>query len=365
MPEFPAPGVHVEEIERGPKPIEGVATSTAAFLGETGRGPVRPRLVTSVADYQRRFGDSGPYLADAVRGFFGNGGKRAFICRLTKAGAALAQDDLARGLAALEAPALGEVSLVAAPGLVAAEMTDAVIGHCEAHRRFAVLDCPRDDPRGLDPRSRRESANAACYAPWLEVEGARGTARKTVPPSGHVLGIYARTDLNRGVWKAPANEIVEGALGLEHEIDDAAQESINLRGVNMIRRFPGRGIRVWGARTLSADPEWKYVNVRRLFVYLERSIDKGTQWVVFEPNDEPIWAAVTAAIGQFLNGEWRAGALAGTKPQEAYFLRCDRTTMTQADIDSGRLIVEIGFAPLRPAEFVIFRIGQWTQDWRS
>lgn len=364
MPEYLAPGVYVEEIERGARPIEGVPTSSAAFLGEAGRGPLRPRLVTGFADYERRYGRSGPYLPYAVRGFFENGGRSAFICRLTRTGAAPTRDDLARGLSRLEAEELRDVTLVAAPGLVSAEMTGAVIAHCEKHRRFAVLDCPRDDPGTLDPRDGPRSADAACYAPWLEVEGPRTAARTTVPPSGHVLGVYARTGVERGVWKAPANEVVKGALGLEHEIGETAQDLLNPRGVNAIRRFPGRGIRVWGARTLSADPEWKYVNIRRLFIYLERSIDKGTQWVVFEPNDERTWAAVRVTVEDFLHRQWRAGALLGSRPRDAYFVRCDRTTMTQADIDSGRLIVEIGFAPLRPAEFVIFRIGQWTAEAR-
>lgn len=350
MPEYEHPGVYVEEIPSGVKPIEGVETSVAALVGETKHGPLRPKYVTSHSDYERHFGTGDSYLADAVRGFFGNGGKRALICRLRS------PPDLSRTLALLERRAFRDVALVAAPGLVEPGQIAAVIDHCETHRRFAVLDCARVDPATLDPRAARASRNAACYAPWLDLGG------RHAPPSGHVLGLYALTDITRGVWKAPANEVVKGAVGLEHEIGQAVQEQLNPRGVNAIRRFPGRGIRVWGARTLSDDPEWKYVNVRRLFLYLERSIEEGTLWVVFEPNAVPLWVAVRNQIEQFLTLHWRAGALAGIKPQEAFFVRCDETTMTQDDIDNGRLIVLIGIAPIRPAEYVIFRIGQWTAD---
>jgi phage tail sheath protein FI len=177
---------------------------------------------------------------------------------------------------------------------------------------------------------------------------------------GHVLGIYARVDSERGVFKAPANEVVREALELD--LDDRTSKELSSRGVNVIRQFPSQGIRVWGARTLSPDAEWKYVNVRRLFIYLEHSIDQGTQWVVFEPNGPVLWARVTRLIDDFLTAQWRQGALAGTRPHEAFFVRCDQTTMTQDDIANGRLICEIGVAPLRPAEFVVFRIGQWTSE---
>jgi phage tail sheath protein FI len=158
---------------------------------------------------------------------------------------------------------------------------------------------------------------------------------------------------------------VREAVGMAVELDDTAQEPLNQRGVNVIRRFAGRGIRVWGARTLSQDAEWKYVNVRRYMIYLEHSIDRGTRWVVFEPNDEKLWARVRQSIEAFLLAEWRGGALVGTRPNDAFFVRCDRTTMTQDDIDNGRLICQIGIAPIRPAEFVVFRIGQWTVEHAS
>lgn len=180
-----------------------------------------------------------------------------------------------------------------------------------------------------------------------------------------MTGIYARNDAERGVWKAPANEVVRGALRFEREVNQRQQEVLNPEGINCLRYFFGRGNRVWGARTVSSDPEWKYVNVRRYFIYLERSIDRSTQWAVFEPNGERLWANVRETVSAFLYNEWRSGALLGTSPEEAFFVRCDRSTMTQDDLDNGRLICEIGVAVLKPAEFVIFRIGQKTADARA
>jgi phage tail sheath protein FI len=186
-----------------------------------------------------------------------------------------------------------------------------------------------------------------------------------VPPSGAVCGIYARSDVQRGVWKAPANETVTGALALQRDVRFGEQEVLNPLGINCVRALPGRGIRVWGARTISSDPEWMYVNIRRYFLYLEASIDRGTQWAVFEPNGEALWANVRTAVSDFLYNEWVSGALLGGTPKEAFFVRCDRTTMTQNDLDNGRLICLIGVAAIKPAEFVILRIGQKTADARG
>jgi phage tail sheath protein FI len=184
------------------------------------------------------------------------------------------------------------------------------------------------------------------------------------PPSGHVAGIYARTDIERGVHKAPANEVIRGITGLARLVNHGQQEILNPSpvNINVLRDFraSGRGYRVWGARCITSDSDWKYVPVRRLFIFLEESIDEGTQWVVFEPNDEPLWARVRASVSAFLRTVWRDGGLQGATPEQAYFVQCDRSTMSQADIDNGRLIMRIGVAPVKPAEFVIFRIGQWT-----
>jgi phage tail sheath protein FI len=237
-----------------------------------------------------------------------------------------------------------------------------VITHCESLRdRFAIIDAAQGESNvsTLNPRSSWDTKYAAFYYPWLKVYDPLSKTYKLAPPGGHVAGIYARSDAERGVHKAPANEVVRGAVDLEFAITKGEQDILNPRGVNCIRAFPGRGIRVWGARTLSSDALWKYVNVRRLFLFIEESVDEGTQWVVFEPNDEKLWARIRQSITEFLTRVWRDGALMGKTPEEAFFVKCDRTTMTQDDIDNGRLICLIGVAPVKPAEFVIFRIAQW------
>jgi phage tail sheath protein FI len=212
-------------------------------------------------------------------------------------------------------------------------------------------------------RSNFSDSRLALYYPWVRIADPTGAQEEiTVPPSGFIAGLYARTDVERGVHKAPANDVVFGALGFEVEVNRFQQELLNPDGINCLRSFPGRGRLVWGARTLSDDPEWKYLNVRRYFLFLERSIDKSTQWAVFEPNGEGLWANVAAAVDGFLFSEWRNGHLLGPDPKSAYFVRCDRTTMTQNDIDNGRLVCLVGVAPLNPAEFVVFRIGQYTAD---
>jgi phage tail sheath protein FI len=377
MPTYKAPGIHVEEGGGRPPVIEGVPTGIPAFLGETEGGPLQPQTVSSFGEYRRFFGTTSAFMDDALKGFFDNGGDRAFVARIIGTGGAdkaVTAQDLRgensatagrQGLAALEADEFRDVCLIAAPGLTGPSIVDALCDHCERHRfRFAVLDSPRGsaDAAALDPRTHRASSYAALYHPWLAVAAPGPSGAKLVPPSGHMLGVYARVDRDRGVWKAPANEPVRGADDLEYRINDREQDVLNPRGVNVIRHFPGRGIRVWGARTLASDPEWKYVSVRRYFIFLERSLCRGTEWVVFEPNGEPLWTAVRGRIEQFLLTQWRAGALMGTKPEQAFYVRCDRSTMTQEDLNSGRLVVEIGVAPMRPAEFVVFRLFQWTAD---
>jgi hypothetical protein len=264
------------------------------------------------------------------------------------------------GLAAFEE--IDDIQIVCAPDEVNATdyagLTGELRTHCEnMGDRFAVLQGERGvDIDGLRPPV--DSDYAAYYVPWIEVIDPETNAPVLVPPGGHVAGIYARSDTERGVHKAPANEIVRGAQELQLNITKEEQEGLNPVGVNVIRSFPGRGIRVWGARTTSSDALWKYLNVRRLFLYVEESIEEGTQWAVFEPNDQRLWARVRQSVSNFLTSVWRDGALMGTTPEEAFYVTCDRTTMTQDDIDNGRLIVEIGIAPVKPAEFVIFRITQ-------
>jgi phage tail sheath protein FI len=248
-------------------------------------------------------------------------------------------------------------------GLMAAQL--AMIAHCEnMGDRVAILDSPPD----LNPQQmakwRKDDAGydskyASLYYPWIEVVDAEGKPFY-LPPSGHMAGIYARTDSERGVHKAPANEVVRGALGLEKQVTRGEQDLLNPMGVNCIRKFPGRGIRVWGARTISSDPAWRYISVRRLFNYVEESIRGGTQWVVFEPNDQFLWARVTRDVTAFLRLVWRSGALFGTTPEQAFYVKCDEELNPPEVRDAGMLIVEIGMAPVKPAEFVIFRISQWS-----
>jgi phage tail sheath protein FI len=508
MPEYRQPGVYIEEAARGARAIEGVSTSTAALVGETARGPLRPVLVTSLAEFQRRYGGRpgvGGFLPDAVEAFFQNGGRRlvvarvagrtaapaqaacgsgftlravgpgrwatrvfvriedssaaqspggppvgfrlraafydaepagdpldwftgaagaplpacsedfdnlvldetspdwwkrclegAALARLTRSATApadslpakgmyrlaggddgaarlsesdyegrpIAADDEPQGLAALALDAWRDVSLVYAPAASVATAR-AVIRHCEAVRfRFAIVDAPSGDSSArFDPRvDVAESKDAAFYFPWLRVADADGALR-AVPPGGAVAGIYARTDLERGVHAAPANQVVRGAAGVTVAVGDL--DSFNERHVNVIRELPGRGVRVRGARTLSSEPQWRYVNVRRLVHYVERSIEEGTRWAVFEPNDERLWTAVRDAVRGFLRACWRAGALQGAKEEHAFFVRCDRSTMTNDDVLNGRLVCEIGIAPVRPAEFVVLKIGWQSQAPRA
>ena len=507
MPEYLAPGVYIEEIERGPKPIEGVATSTAAFIGETARGPLKPKFITGYNEYLRNFGDvyaPDKYMPYAVKAFFDNGGRRCYVTRIVGAnalssavtdsgytvtavgpgtwgdrifvriepgstlvngnpigfrlrvffwdnppagfepfdpvenpdqlpppspfseefddisleetnpnywdkrinnqnsafvtidvaagsalpGSVFAQaltggddgdepvlvdfqgssiTDPPTGLNALNLDTYRDIAIIHAPN-VPADVTTEVITHCERNRyRFAVIDSSSDvaDFTNLNPRDANDTKYSAFYYPWIFISDPRTSVRRKVPPGGFICGIYARSDNTRGVFKAPANETVAGALDLEFDIDQGKQENLNPKGVNCIRRFPGRGIRVWGARTLSSDPLWKYVPVRRLFIFIEASIYRGTQWVVFEPNDQRLWARVKQTVTLFLRTQWREGALFGAKEEEAFSVSVGRETMTEDDILNGRLIIEVGIAPVRPAEFVIFRVFQKTQEAKS
>lgn len=259
-----------------------------------------------------------------------------------------------------------QVSIMAVPGVTDSDVQLALVAHCENTKsRFAVLDIPLDKKKVgdvLDHRNMFDTSYAALYHPWLEVFDPLARKSSYMPPSGAMVGIYARTDTERGVQKAPANEVVRGCTGLSCPYNEGEQDILNPQGVNLIRSFTGRGIRVWGARTASSNPLWKYINVRRLFIFVEESLKANTNWVVFEPNSEALWGRVQRTIELFLSSMWRSGALAGTSPGEAFFVNIGRSTMTQDDIDNGRLICNIGIAPVKPAEFVIFRITQHTVE---
>jgi phage tail sheath protein FI len=280
------------------------------------------------------------------------------------------------GFAGLEA--IDEVTMLSVPdlmsvyeqgtidleGLQAVQL--AMIAHCELMGdRVAILDSPpglnaqqikewRVDKAGYD------SKYAALYWPWVKVFDPLSGKPRFVPPSGHMAGIWARSDDERGVHKAPANEVIRGAISLEIQITKSEHDQLNPSGINVIRSFPGRGIRVWGARTLSSDPAWRYLNVRRLFNYVEESILEGTHWVVFEPNDLDLWQRVKRTVNSFLLGVWRSGALFGATPGEAFYVKCDAETNPPDVVDRGQLVVEIGIAPVKPAEFVVFRIAQFS-----
>jgi len=289
-------------------------------------------------------------------------------------------DDVTKKATGLEALGeLDDIAIVAVPDGgtydnpdICVQAAGAVIAHAEKSRyRIAVVDGPQGSSMNeiRKFRGKFDTKYGALYHPWVQIldplqRPAQGAPpdRLLLPPSGFVCGIYARSDIERGVFKAPANEVVRGLTKFEININKERQDVLNPEAINALRFFPGRGNRVWGARTMTSDPEWKYVNVRRLFIYVEHSIDKGTQFAVFEPNGPKLWANVTQTIEDFLLVLWRDGALLGDKPEQAFFVRCDRTTMTQNDLDNGRLICLIGIAPVKPAEFVIFRIGQFTAD---
>ncbi|MGW1375000.1 phage tail sheath family protein [Streptomyces sp. NPDC002446] len=280
------------------------------------------------------------------------------------------------GFGGLEA--LDEVNMVAVPDLMAAyqqglidlEQVKAVqlglIAHCELMGdRMAVLDPPpalnaRDIRKWRQEIAGYDSRYAALYYPWIKAFDPATGQTRTIPPSGHMAGVWARNDSERGVHKAPANEIVRGAVDLELQITRGEQDLLNPVGVNCIRAFPGRGIRVWGARTMASDPAWRYLNVRRYFNYLEESILIGTQWVVFEPNDEALWARIRRNISAFLVNEWRSGALFGQRPEDAFYVKCDAETNPVESVDLGRVVCEIGIAPVKPAEFVVFRLAQFS-----
>jgi phage tail sheath protein FI len=337
--------------------IQGVGTSVAAFLGPTTTGPRdSPVHVTSVAEYERTFG--GPDADDtgmAVRLFFENDGRSAYVIRT---------DAVESGLEALAA--VSRFNLLSIPGTArlsraaAARTFAAAATVCEERRAFYLVDPPASVTSATITAWKgelRPSPNAALYFPGLQVvDPLNPGALRDVPPSGAVAGVIARTDITRGVWKAPAgtDAPVRAVRSLTRTLSDTDQEHLITAGINPLRTFPSRGIRVWGARTLAsaAVTEWKYVSVRRLVLFIEESIDEGTQWAIFEPNDDPLWRAVRSSIENFLLGLYRSGALTGRTPEDAYLVRCDRLTMTQDDIDKGRLICLVGIAPTRPAEFI-------------
>jgi len=319
-------------------------------------------LVTSIARFTSVFGSPDaslerPWLAPSIAAFFENSGRRCYVVRVLSPTAPAVED----ALAALED--VSEVSAVAAPGLTSAAIQNALIAHCERlGDRVAILDSVGGADRDavLEQRARVSSSDgfAALYYPWLVTPSEDGRD-SVLPPSGFVAGAWARTDLAVGVWRSPAgmeNGLLRGVNDVERTLGNDEQDDLNEAGVNVIRHFAGVGVRVWGARTVASNSEWRYVPVRRTALWIEASIYRGTDWVVFEPNDEPLWATLRLRIGAFLQGLFRDGAFQGARPSDAYLVQVDRGTMSQNDLDNGRTISLVGLALVRPAEFTLLHV---------
>lgn len=415
MPDYKTPGVYVEEVPSAVKPIAGVSTSTPGFIGivpdkihsiarqePTPADPSNtkfvdttiptlakvPVLITNWTQFTKAFGDligdenapetSDPtpafdrdhrHLAQAVYGFFNNGGSRCYVVRIKDE---TQIDDALKAFSAID-----EIAIVAAPGILTESVRDKIVAHCKlTGDRFAIFDGPLSATDlttltkiaadgGVMPK---KTDLAAWYFPWIRVFDPATKLLKPdsdgtvdAPPSGHVAGIYARVDAERGVHKAPANEAIMGALDVTQPLSKADQSELNANGVNCIRVLNGN-ILVWGARTIGGDAnaDLKYINVRRTLLFLRESIDEGTQWVVFEPNTPALWQRISRNVTAFLTNVWRSGALFGNTPQEAFYVKCDAETNPPELRDLGQVVTEIGVSIVRPAEFVIFRISQWT-----
>lgn len=391
-----APGVYFEEVATGPRSIEAVGTSTAGFVGAAPKKTASKHAaiaVNSWREFVREFvGEEKKTtaLAQAVAGFFDNGGRRCHVVHVPDGEALSGGTGKRRGLDILAE--IDEISIVAAPGRTDLDSYQALLEHCEKlGDRVAILDGPKGvkDLMKLTEvatkKSRRRPAGpggpgapaddndsaavglrapksdkgfGAFYYPWIIVPNALDRKDRDgvlAPPSGAMAGIYARTDVHR----APANQLIQKAGGVERRILHSEQETLNPASVNCIRFFSREGVLVWGARTLApADSEWRYINVRRLFNMVEESIADATRWVVFEPNDQTLWKSIRRDIGAFLTRLWRQGALMGRTPEEAFFVKCDEETNPPDVVDAGQVVAEIGIAPVKPAEFVIFKIGQ-------
>jgi hypothetical protein len=400
MPTYLSPGVYVEEISTGARPIEAVGTSTAGFVGAAPNAKAfenQLRWLDNWSQFVRDFVPEGATttpLANAVYGFFLNGGSRCCVVNVGAGPLVGPPTGRRKGLDLLEET--DEVAIVAAPGFNDPASHDALLTHCEKRKnRVAVLDGPPTvgniealtkvgtasatrgkkregeaapgaapaepaaDTGGCRPRQ-SDGGFGAFYFPWITMRDPLNPAELVdVPPSGHIAGIYARSDAMRGVHKAPANEIIRGAVNVTYRVTREEQGALNPNGVNCIRLFPNEGIRVYGARTVApSSSEYRYLNIRRLLNQIEESIARNTGWVVFEPNDRPLWKSIIRDVSAFLTLLWRQGALMGRTAEEAFFVKCDEETNPPEVIDAGQVVTVIGVAPVKPAEFVIFRIGQ-------
>ncbi|MFE9655179.1 phage tail sheath family protein [Micromonospora sp. NPDC006431] len=394
MPTYFSPGIYVEEVPSGARPIGPVGTSTAAFVGVAPNRTAhvdQALAVNSWSEFLRLYADgedlASTDLARAVFGFLDNGGTRCWVVNVGEGGQLTGTGGRRSGLQLLEA--VDEISILAAPGYHDPVSHEALISMAERLRTMvAICDPPPDvddvsaltrvatpgkppgkptdgppkpaDGDGPGAYRPRQSDFATFYFPWIRVRDPLSGELVLTPPSGHVAGIWARTDALRGVHKAPANEPVRGAVDLACLVTRPEHDVLNPKGVNVIRYFAGEGIRLWGARTLAAEAsEWRYLNVRRLSIAIEQAIANGTRWMVFEPNDYTLWRSIRRDIGAFLTRVWRDGALLGRTPEEAFFVKCDEET-NPADVrDAGMVVAHIGIAVVKPAEFVVFKLSQW------
>lgn len=343
--------------------IVGVSTSVTAFVGKARRGPLtKPVHLASFTEYDALFGglQASSEMGYAIQQFFLNGGRDAWIVRLGK--------DTSKWMQALDRVDL--FNLLCLPGVTDPAVLANAVAYCKQRRAFLILDAPQGKTPGamanvISSGTLPNTENGAVYYPWITIADPLNQNRpRACAPSGAVAGVYARTDSTHGVWKAPAGGEANlvGLQGVAHTLTDSENDLLNSLGVNCIRILPTGSIVVWGARTLQGGDqqgsEWKYVSVRRYAVFLEESIQRGTQWALFEPNAEPLWANIRRSVEDFMHNLFRQGALQGTRPEDAYFVRCDQATMTQADIDRSIVIILVGFAPIKPSEFTIIRIQQ-------
>lgn len=382
---YKSPGVHLESAGDRYIPLERVETGVTAFLGVTAQGPRnQPARIGSYEQYSQLFGEIDGFMSSAVRGFFDNGGKTAYIVNVApEGGLDPAPDDFIglqgaepRGLQALEA--VEGVDLIVAPDLMwqyrrsvgfqeeghVLAVQRAMVEHCERmHDRLCLLDpLPGQDlMEAISWRERFDSSHAAFYFPWIKVRKGEEVLAP-LPPSGHIAGSIARNDHLEGVHRAPANQPIEGLVDVARRLRKRERDLCFDRRVNTLVPFPGRGIRVWGARTLGSDAAFMQINVRRLFILIRKSVERYAQWVVFEPNDPTLWKKVVRSVNVFLDDLWKQGALIGASQDEAYYVKCDEETNPPEARDVGQLVTEIGLAPVRPAEFIVVRIHQWTRE---
>ena len=382
---YKSPGVHIESAGNRYIPLEAVETGVTAFLGVALSGPrQQPVRVGSFEQFEKVFGDDQGFLSAGVRGFFENGGRTAYVLNVEpEGGYDPTPDDYIgsmgsewRGLRALER--LDDVDLIVAPDLmqqygVSVGFTEpehvlavqrAMVEHCERmHDRMVLLDpLPGMDlEAAVEWRRHFDSSHAAFYFPWIKIRRGQDVL-PPVPASGHVAGSIARNDKEEGVHRAPANQALQGLVDVAQRVRKRQRDWAFDHRVNTIVAFPGRGIRIWGARTLASDQAFNQINVRRTFILVRKSVERFSQWVVFEPNEPALWKRLVTPIDAFLDGLWRKGALLGATSAEAYYVKCDEETNPQEARDVGQLICEIGIAPVRPAEFIVVRIHQFTRE---